>query len=187
LWHTPAKKVHHDASNGFLAEGNPSAPYLKTTPNPAGNWVVPAHPMSAVGELKAPPAWELACWGERGLDQLVDATLKAPTSKNISLCLQILTFLSSGDDFSIAPVFCDEPRRAKLHSFLRTNPALRAYAKSKLLAFVLSVDDEDDLLEMAEHYGLQVVGFDWLARRGRAIRANLIKTGVAVRQHARVM
>jgi hypothetical protein len=37
-----------------------------------------------------------------------------------------------------------------------------------------------------EHYGLQVVGFDWLARRGRAIRENLIKTGVAVRQHARV-
>jgi hypothetical protein len=37
-----------------------------------------------------------------------------------------------------------------------------------------------------EHYGLQVVGFDWLARRGRAIRENLIKTGVAVRQHARI-
>ena len=37
-----------------------------------------------------------------------------------------------------------------------------------------------------EHYGLQVVGFDWLARRGRAIRENLIKTGVSVRQHARL-
>ena len=38
-------------------------------------------------ELKAPAAWELACWGEQGLDQLVAATLKAPTSKNVSLCL----------------------------------------------------------------------------------------------------
>ena len=99
-------------------------------------------------ELKAPPAWELACCGERGLDQLVDATLKTPTSKNVSLCLQILTLLSAGDDFSVAPVFCDEPRRAKLHALLRANPALRIYARSKLLAFLLSVEDEDELLEM---------------------------------------
>jgi len=37
-----------------------------------------------------------------------------------------------------------------------------------------------------EHYGLQLVGFDWLARRGRAMRENMIRTGVAVRQHTRI-
>ena len=37
-----------------------------------------------------------------------------------------------------------------------------------------------------EHYGLQVVGFDWLAHRGRAVRENLIKTGLPVRTHTRV-
>jgi hypothetical protein len=37
-----------------------------------------------------------------------------------------------------------------------------------------------------EHYGLQLVGFDWLARRGRTMRENMIRTGVAVRQHTQV-
>jgi hypothetical protein len=99
-------------------------------------------------ELKAPAAWELACWGKRGLDQLVEATLKAPTSKNVSLCLQILTLLASGNDFSVAPLFCDECRRAKLQALLRSDPALRSHARSKLLDFVLSVTDEDELLDM---------------------------------------
>ena len=99
-------------------------------------------------ELKGPPAWELACWGERGLDQLVEATLKSPKSKNLSLCLEILTHIASGYDFRVAPFSCDEPRRAKLHTLLQTNPALHAYARSKLLAFVLAIDDEDELLDI---------------------------------------
>ena len=33
-----------------------------------------------------------------------------------------------------------------------------------------------------QRHGLQVVGFDWLARRGHAIRENMIKVGVEVRR-----
>ena len=99
-------------------------------------------------ELKAPPAWELACWGERGLDQLVAATLKAPTSKNVSLCLQILTTLASGRLLEEPPVFCDEARLRRLDALLKSRPEVRSYAKSKLTAFVLSVEDEDDLIDM---------------------------------------
>jgi hypothetical protein len=97
-------------------------------------------------QLKAPAAWELACWGERGINQLVDATVKAPTSKNVSLCLDILSHFAAGDDFTVAPLFCDEGRRARLHEMMRARPELASHARSQLIAFVLSVHDEDELL-----------------------------------------
>ena len=37
---------------------------------------------------------------------------------------------------------------ARLEAVLQNNPSLRDYARSKLLSFVLSVTDEDDLLQM---------------------------------------
>jgi hypothetical protein len=99
-------------------------------------------------ELKAPPAWELACWGQRGVNQLMDATLKAPTSKNVSLCLDILSHFAAGDDFTVAPMFCDESRRARLHQLVAAHPELGNHARSRLIAFVLSIADEDELLGM---------------------------------------
>lgn len=99
-------------------------------------------------QLKAPAAWELACWGERGLDQLVASTLKAPTSKNVSLCLDILSHFASGDDFAVAPLFCDENRRARLHDLVVAHPELANQARSKLVEFMLSIEDESDLLGM---------------------------------------
>jgi hypothetical protein len=99
-------------------------------------------------ELKAPAAWELACWGEQGLDQLVAATMKAPASKNVSLCLQILTALASGQTFEEPPLFWSKSGSVRLGTLLKTNPSLRNYARSKLIAFLLSVEDEDDLIGM---------------------------------------
>jgi hypothetical protein len=105
-------------------------------------------------ELKAPPAWELACWGKLGVDQLVDATLKSPTSKNVSLCLQILSQLASGNRFIERPIFCDEAHRARLHGLIEREPEpepepeLALYAQRKLLSIVLAVEEEDDLLSM---------------------------------------
>jgi hypothetical protein len=37
-----------------------------------------------------------------------------------------------------------------------------------------------------QRHGLQIVGFDWLARRGHAVRENIIRSGIEVR-HARVI
>jgi Domain of unknown function (DUF4263) len=99
-------------------------------------------------ELKAPAAWELACWGQRGIDQLVDATLKAPTTKNVSLCLDILSHFAAGDDFIATPLFCDEERRARLRQLVAAHPELANHARSRLVAFVLSIADEDELLGM---------------------------------------
>jgi hypothetical protein len=99
-------------------------------------------------ELKAPAAWELACWGRRGIDQLVEATVKTPTSKNVSLCFEILSHFAARDDFTNALVFLDEKRRARLQQLVAAQPDLADYARGKLIAFVLSIPDEDDLMSM---------------------------------------
>jgi hypothetical protein len=99
-------------------------------------------------ELKSPAAWELACWGKQGLDQLVAATKKNPTSKNTSLCLQILTVIASEQKFRGELLFCSESRRERLDALLEADPTLRDFARSRLIEFVLSVEDEDDLLGM---------------------------------------
>lgn len=46
-------------------------------------------------QLKAPAAWELACFGKIGIDQLVEAALANSTSKNVSLCVQVLSHIAS--------------------------------------------------------------------------------------------
>src|SRR5262245_12149711 len=46
-------------------------------------------------ELKAPPAYCLLRWGTTGLEALVEAAQRSPTSKNISLTLGILAALAA--------------------------------------------------------------------------------------------
>jgi hypothetical protein len=100
-------------------------------------------------ELKAPAAWELACWGELGLDQIVSASIKQPTSKNLSLCVTILGALASGQTAKDLPAsFCDGARKDRLEAKCKDNPGLQSYARSKLVEFVLSFEDEEDLLDM---------------------------------------
>lgn len=60
-------------------------------------------------ELKALAAWELACWGDVGIRQLAEATRANPTSKNLSLCVQVLCAVASG---SIEAPSFTTPRRS---------------------------------------------------------------------------
>lgn len=111
-------------------------------------------------ELKSPAAWELACWGERGLDQLTQATLTNPTSKNVSLCVQILSCIAASLTSRPFAAFFDESRMTRLEELVRANPCLSAYARSKLVELVLSVDDEDDLIDLVG------IGFSRLSLQG---------------------
>ncbi|MDB5601161.1 MAG: hypothetical protein JWN71_3205 [Xanthobacteraceae bacterium] len=100
-------------------------------------------------ELKAPPAWELACWGRRGLDQLVAATQKNPTSKNRSLCIEILTAVASKTDLSERVLFLSADCAKRLQTVIDADPELSDYARSKLTEFILSVEDEEELISIA--------------------------------------
>jgi hypothetical protein len=118
-------------------------------------------------ELKAPAAWELACWGERGLDQLTQATTENPTSKNVSLCLQILCLIAAGQTSSPIISFRDDAQMTKIEEQIKTNPRLSTYARSKLIDFVLSIEDEDDLVDAIG------VGFSRMSLHGTAAAKEL--------------
>jgi hypothetical protein len=55
-------------------------------------------------ELKAPAASALVFWGETGIQALVDGAYADPTSKNISLCMQLLSSIAAGS--ALPPLSC---------------------------------------------------------------------------------
>lgn len=95
-------------------------------------------------ELKAPAAWALASWGAVGLDQLLEATLGNRTTKNVSLCIQVLSTIAN--DISGDPPFVDASMLERLKSRSLTDPTLSGHARRRLLELVLEFDDEEELL-----------------------------------------
>ncbi len=98
-------------------------------------------------ELKAPAAWELACWGEPGIDQLLEMAKQSSTSKNESLCVQILCGLASG--LSEKSVFVQDTQFDQLRQLLEECRQIVDYARGKLVEFVLSIEDEGDVVDIA--------------------------------------
>ena len=95
----------------------------------------------------APAAWELACWGDAGIQQLAEATRANPTSKNLSLCVQILCAIASG---SIgAPVFATASQIERLRQMVGTNPALVKSARRSLLELAMSMESDEELIDLA--------------------------------------
>lgn len=100
-------------------------------------------------ELKAPAAWELVVWGEAGLDELVKAAKTFQTSKNRSLCIDVLAAVAAGSACSDKPAFCSKTHWDRLSRYLARNPGLPSYAREKLVEFILSMDDENDVIGAA--------------------------------------
>ena len=59
-------------------------------------------------ELKAAAASCLLFWGEAGLQALIDGENATPTSKNMSLCVQILSSIASGRPFPLVSFIRDD-------------------------------------------------------------------------------
>ena len=111
-------------------------------------------------ELKIRAAWEMPHWGNTGIDQLTVATLQRPTSKNVSICIQVLSGLAAGLSDGLSGFCCDEERLREIRALCQANPNTSEYARSKLVELVLSFDDDEHLLR---HLGS---GFDNAALYG---------------------
>jgi len=98
-------------------------------------------------ELKALAAWELACWGAAGISQLAEATRANPTSKNLSLCVQILCTIASG---SIgAPLFATPSQIDRLRRMVGTDATVVDHARRSLLELALSMESDEELIDLA--------------------------------------
>ena len=93
-------------------------------------------------ELKAPAAWCLSTFGERGLDALVEMATRTPTSKNVSLCLEITSSAAIGAE---ANTFLkDEWLRAKVADAI-AQPDFRHSARTHLRTYILSIEEDEDV------------------------------------------
>jgi hypothetical protein len=98
-------------------------------------------------EMKAPAAWELACWGRLGIDQLLEMAKQSPTSKNESLCVEILCELASG--LENKPAFVGDTQFERLQHLIGQDSTIGDYARGKLVEYILSLEDDEDVVGLA--------------------------------------
>ena len=105
--------------------------------------------------IVAPSAWALACWGDDGIDQLVEVTLHCPTPKNCRFAVVILCSLATGFDENIQAFFCPDSLRPKIKSTCLMNPSLSLKAQNKLMELFLSFND-DEVLDIISTVSIQL-------------------------------
>jgi hypothetical protein len=98
-------------------------------------------------ELKAPAAWELACWGRAGLDQLYEGAQSNSSSKNLSLLVEVLCTFASGIEDK--PLFASVEQERKMRVLIANDVSIIDYSRQKLADLVLSMGDDADVVDLA--------------------------------------
>lgn len=96
-------------------------------------------------ELKLPPAHALPRWGEAGLEALVEMATRTPTSKNLSLCLQVLAGVAAGDAPRLGRFLRDPTVLSTVRAAIDNIP-MREAARRHLGSFILGFEDEADVV-----------------------------------------
>lgn len=99
-------------------------------------------------ELKAPAAWTLALWREAGLCELLSGARATPTSKNVSLCVQILAAGAAGTGISPVSFVRDAELASRIHDALTAEPSLADVCRRHLVDLVLSFEADDDVASL---------------------------------------
>lgn len=107
-------------------------------------------------ELKAPAAFCLLCWGEAGIDALIEGLKRTPSSKNASLTLQILSAVAAGTEPKF--LFLPADLADLVRESIKANPALTSFARQRLTEYMLSLVDDSEASEMAA-IGFQRLSF----------------------------
>jgi len=106
-------------------------------------------------ELKAPAASCLVYWGEAGLRALVDGAEATKASKNVSLCVRILSTVASGQALSELSFIRDSRIVEKIQTTHAQFDGIGEIARVLLTQFVLSRESDDEVASLG--HGLQVV------------------------------
>jgi hypothetical protein len=96
-------------------------------------------------ELKAPAAATLVVWGEAGIQSLVDAALATRTSKNISLCIQILSSVAAGTAVPPVAFVRDAALAERIHAAQTASLGIARSCRRQLVDLVLSLESDDDV------------------------------------------
>ena len=96
-------------------------------------------------ELKAPAAWTLTLWREAGLRELLCGARARPTSKNISLCVQILAAGAAGVGVSPISFVRDAELLSRIDLELTAPPSIADECRRLLVELVLSFEHDEDV------------------------------------------
>jgi Domain of unknown function (DUF4263) len=99
-------------------------------------------------ELKAPPASCLLFWGEAGLQALIDGANATPTSKNTSLCVQILSSIAAGRPFPLLSFIRDTRIEERIRTVHAKLAGIDEFARKMLVQFVLSRESDDEVASL---------------------------------------
>jgi hypothetical protein len=99
-------------------------------------------------ELKAPAASTLIFWCQTGVQALLDGMQAYPTSKNRSLCAQLLSHVAAGSALPPLAFVRDDALAAKIEAARAAAPDLPDLSRARLVDFVLSMDSDDDVASL---------------------------------------
>ncbi len=98
-------------------------------------------------ELKAPAACCLLCWGEAGIDALIEGVKRTPSSKNRSLAVQIICAVASGTEPAF--LFLAEDLKDAVRMALNTTSSIQTFARQRLTEYMLSLPDDIEASDVA--------------------------------------
>src|SRR5690242_3779671 len=96
-------------------------------------------------ELKAPASRTLLVWKDTGLRALVEAAQRNPTSKNVSIALQLLATVAAGDKLPTLGEVHDKPVDDAIRTAVEGTRDLAMRAHSHLVDLILSFPDDDEV------------------------------------------
>jgi hypothetical protein len=95
-------------------------------------------------EMKAPAAYCLITFGDDGLDALLELAERSPTSKNVSLCLNILGSIAAGMLPTLLDSFLSDTWLRDRVAEAAVRPGIREAGRTRLRTYVLSIKEEAD-------------------------------------------
>ena len=84
----------------------------------------------------------LVCWGELGIQALLDGAYSHPSTKNSSLCLQLMSSLAAGSALPPLAFVHDPELREKIEAARTSAPDLAEFCRLRLAEFILSFDPQ---------------------------------------------
>jgi hypothetical protein len=105
-------------------------------------------------ELKAPAASTLVYWREQGLEALFNVAKASTTSKNISLCVQVLATVAAGQAVPPLSFLRDSALKEKIEAAFSSVPSLAEFARNRLVDLVLSLETDDEVASLGSHLNM---------------------------------
>jgi hypothetical protein len=133
-------------------------------------------------EMKAPAASCLIFWGEVGLRSLVDGANATPASKNVTLCVQILSAVASGRPISELSFIRDSAIVEKIQTEHTKLQGIDETARVLLTQFVLSRTSDDEVASLGSRLSSGVEDMGPAKELFAAISARWLAVGEPVLQ-----